>query len=101
MWKIAQKLQGGLRDLEFNIGNTLSPITPIHFSSSDKDKVLKAIRYLREEKRIFTVAVAYPIVPIGEIVFRLIPTANHSEDDVEITIEAFKDLRELGIISPT
>jgi glycine C-acetyltransferase len=32
----------------------------------------------------------YPMIPKGEIILRVIPTAAHSLEDVQITLEAFK-----------
>jgi len=38
--------------------------------------------------------VVYPVIPKGEIILRLIPTAMHTVEDVAYTIEAFKTIRE-------
>jgi glycine C-acetyltransferase len=35
----------------------------------------------------------YPVVPKGVIMLRLIPTAVHTMEDVEITINAFKSIK--------
>jgi glycine C-acetyltransferase len=37
--------------------------------------------------------VVYPVVPKGVIMLRLIPTAVHTLEDVEITINAFKSVK--------
>jgi glycine C-acetyltransferase len=37
--------------------------------------------------------VVYPVVPKGMIILRLIPTAVHSLEDVNETIEAFKSIK--------
>jgi len=37
--------------------------------------------------------VIYPVVPKGDILLRLIPTATHTLEDVKQTIEAFKACR--------
>ncbi len=39
---------------------------------------------------LFCSVVVYPVVPKGVILLRLIPTAVHTEEDVEYTINAFK-----------
>ena len=36
--------------------------------------------------------VIYPVVPRGTILLRLIPTAVHTDEDVKLTIQAFKDV---------
>ena len=37
---------------------------------------------------------AYPVVPRGVILFRLVPTASHDEEDVQRTLEAFRIVRD-------
>jgi glycine C-acetyltransferase len=49
---------------------------------------------LRENYGIFCSMVVYPVIPKGEIILRLMPTATHTLEDVEITVEAFKKVRE-------
>ena len=49
---------------------------------------------LRENYGIFCSIVTYPVVPKGVIMLRLIPTAVHTNDDVEKTINAFKEVKE-------
>jgi glycine C-acetyltransferase len=33
--------------------------------------------------------VVYPVIPKGQIIYRLIPTASHNDEDIELTLEAF------------
>ena len=47
---------------------------------------------LRENYNIFCSIVAYPVVPKGVIMLRLIPTAAHSSEDVEYTLKAFAEV---------
>ena len=35
----------------------------------------------------------YPVVPKGVILIRLIPTADHTMEDVEYTIKAFSEIK--------
>ena len=49
---------------------------------------------LRENYNIFCSVVTYPVIPKGSILLRLIPTAIHTLEDVEYTINAFKDVRQ-------
>ena len=44
---------------------------------------------LRENFNIFCSMVIYPVIPKGDILLRLIPTAMHNLDDVKETIDAF------------
>jgi glycine C-acetyltransferase len=48
---------------------------------------------LRENHGIFCSIVVYPVVPKDTILLRLIPTAAHSLEDVQRTINSFKDVK--------
>ena len=45
---------------------------------------------LRENYGIFCSIVVYPVIPKGHIIYRLIPTAAHTDDDIERTLNAFQ-----------
>jgi glycine C-acetyltransferase len=94
MWRIARLLQGGLTELGYDIGDTASPITPVYVPAGDLGTAMSMVRMLREEYGVFVSGVTYPVVPHGVVMFRLIPTASHSEEDVSRTLAAFKGLRE-------
>ncbi len=92
LWTVVNALQSGLKEAGFNIGATESPVTPVYMSGS----VIEAtnlILDLRENHSIFCSIVIYPVVPKGDILLRLIPTAMHNLDDVKLTISAFTTCR--------
>jgi glycine C-acetyltransferase len=92
LWTIVNALQKGLREKGFDIGKTESPVTPVYFTGGVPE--LTQITYeLRENHNIFCSIVVYPVVPKGVIMLRLIPTAVHTLDDVEYTINAFAQLK--------
>ena len=100
MWHVSKRLQDGLRELGFNIGNTESPITPVYVPAGDEETATRAMKLLRTEYGIFVSAVTYPVVPRGVVLFRLTSTASHTDEDVDITLEAFKKLRDHLNIKP-
>jgi glycine C-acetyltransferase len=89
LWKIVNALQNGLKEAGFEIGNTQSPVTPV-FLNGTIGEATKLIYDMRENYNIFCSMVVYPVVPKGIILLRLIPTAVHTLDDVNYTIDAFK-----------
>jgi glycine C-acetyltransferase len=92
LWKVVNALQNGLRERGFNIGNTQSPVTPVILSGGVGEAA--ALAYdLRENFSIFCSVVIYPVVPKDVIMLRLIPTAAHNLDDVEVTIKAFEAVK--------
>jgi len=93
LWTIVNALQNGLREAGFNLGNTESPVTPVMLSGGDSEAI--GVTYdLRERFNIFCSIVIYPVVPKGVILLRLIPTAVFTLEDVDFTINAFKEIRE-------
>lgn len=49
---------------------------------------------LRENYGIFCSIVVYPVIPKGHIIYRLIPTAAHSQEDIDVTLKAFSETKE-------
>ena len=94
MWQMARRLQKGLTDLGYDIGDTQSPITPVYVIAGSEKTAMAMIAHLREEHGIFVSGVTYPVVPRAVVLFRMIPTAAHSEEDVDRTVAAFKGMRD-------
>ncbi len=93
LWTITNALQNGLRERGFNLGNTQSPVTPV-FLSGQASEGTNLSYDLRENFNIFCSVVGYPVVPKGVIIIRIIPTAVHTLEDVEYTLEAFSKIKE-------
>lgn len=91
LWKIVNALQSGLKNAGFEIGKTQSPVTPVYLNGSIPEAA-NLIHDLRENFNIFCSMVVYPVVPKGIIILRLIPTAVHTLEDVEYTINAFSSI---------
>ena len=92
LWTIVKALQNGLREAGFNLGQTESPVTPVILDGTVAEAT-NIIIDLRENYDIFCSVVVYPVVPKGVILLRLIPTAVHTMEDVEYTIETFKKIK--------
>lgn len=92
LWTIVNALQKGLREKGLNLGKTESPVTPVILSGSPGEAT--QITYdLRENYNIFCSIVVYPVVPKNVILLRLIPTAVHTLEDVEYTVNAFGEIK--------
>jgi glycine C-acetyltransferase len=92
LWIIVQALQKGLKAENFDLGVTNSPVTPVYLSGSVPEGT-NVIMDLRENYNIFCSIVIYPVIPKGQLLLRLIPTASHTLEDVEYTIKAFSEVR--------
>lgn len=93
LWTIVDALQSGLKKAGFEIGNTQSCVTPVYLNGTIPEATA-LILDLRENHDIFCSMVVYPVVPKGIILLRLIPTAAHTMEDVDYTIDAFSKIRE-------
>jgi glycine C-acetyltransferase len=93
LWKVATALQDGLKKAGFDIGATNSAVTPV-FLSGTVAEATNITFDLREHYNIFCSMVVYPVVPKGTIMLRLIPTAVHTLEDVDYTIQAFLKIKE-------
>ncbi len=91
LWKITNALQSGLKNAGFEIGPTNSCVTPVYMNGSIPEST-NLIYDLRENHNIFCSMVVYPVVPKGMIILRLIPTAVHTLEDVNYTIECFSKI---------
>jgi glycine C-acetyltransferase len=52
------------------------------------------IHDMRENYNIFCSVVVYPVIPKGQIMLRLIPTAAHTDQDIDETLAAFSALNQ-------
>ncbi|MDB5124409.1 MAG: aminotransferase class I/II-fold pyridoxal phosphate-dependent enzyme [Mucilaginibacter sp.] len=93
LWEITRTLQNGLRERGFNLGVTNTMVTPVVLEG-DLYEATSLTRDLRENYGIFCSIVIYPVIPKGLIVLRLIPTAAHSFDDVQRTLDAYSEMAE-------
>lgn len=92
LWTIATSLQKGLVEAGFDIGVTNSPVTPV-FLKGNLAEATNLTFDLRENYNIFCSIVIYPVVPKDVIMLRLIPTAAHTLEDVQYTIDTFKTMK--------
>jgi glycine C-acetyltransferase len=92
LWHIVNKLQRGLKERGFDIGKTNSPVTPIYMKGGLPEATNMVVD-LRENYNIFCSVVVFPVIPKGEIIFRIIPTAAHTDEDVDITLKAFEETK--------
>lgn len=92
LWTIVNALQKGLKEAGFDLGKTNSPVTPVYLNGGEAEAT-NLVYDLRENYGIFCSMIVYPVIPKGELILRLIPTAMHSLEDVEYTVKAFKEVR--------
>ncbi|HEY8387044.1 MAG TPA: aminotransferase class I/II-fold pyridoxal phosphate-dependent enzyme [Parasegetibacter sp.] len=92
LWANATALQNGLREKGFDIGKTDSVVTPVYMKGG-VEEATAMVMDLRENYNIFCSIVVYPVIPRGHIIYRLIPTAVHTAEDIELTLKAFEETK--------
>jgi glycine C-acetyltransferase len=92
LWENALKLQSGLKERGFDIGKTDSVVTPVYMTGG-VEEATAMVMDLREHYRVFCSIVVYPVIPKGHIIYRLIPTAAHSDEDIQATLKAFSETK--------
>jgi len=92
LWSNARKLQQGLKDRGFDIGKTDSVVTPVNMKGG-VEEATAMVMDLRENYGVFASIVVYPVIPKGHIIYRLIPSAVHTDEDIRLTLEAFTETK--------
>jgi glycine C-acetyltransferase len=53
----------------------------------------QTVSFLRD-RGVFVTAITYPVIPLGLLMYRMIPTASHTEEDVDHTLRVFREMRD-------
>ncbi|MEO6758437.1 MAG: pyridoxal phosphate-dependent aminotransferase family protein [Saprospiraceae bacterium] len=93
LWDNVRMLQGGLKERGFDIGDTNTCVTPVYMHG-EVEEAMALVKDMRDNYGVFCSLVAYPVIPKGMLILRLIPTAEHTEEDIRVTLDAFSAVRE-------
>jgi len=85
--KVADFMRSGLRDLGFNVWTSQTPIIPVVVGD-----MMTCFTFWRDllEAGVFANAVVPPAVPRGQSLMRTSYMATHSDEELELVLEAFK-----------
>ncbi len=96
LWHNTKYFKDKMAALGFNLGASVTPITPVMIGDTAKAQALSRQLF---EAGIFAMAITYPTVPIGKERLRLMMSATHSTEDLNFAVGAFEKAgRELGLI---
>lgn len=96
LWENARYFKKEMKDLGFNTGVSVTPITPIMLGEA-----ALAHQFSRElyENGVFASALGYPTVPQGKARIRVMISAAHSKADLDQGLEIFAKVgKKLGVI---
>lgn len=100
LWKNTLRLREGLQKIGYTVLPSESPVTPV-LTQGSTDLCQDIMRKLREEHGVFVSGVAYPVVPRGTVLIRLIPTAAHNDEHIDKTLEAFDAIKDFVFSAAT
>ncbi len=92
LWENTLNLRKGLTKAGYHVLPSESPVTPV-LTKGSTDLARTFMRILRDEHGVFVSGVTYPVVPKGLVLLRLIPTARHTPEHIQSTIEAFEAIK--------
>ncbi|MFC2082910.1 glycine C-acetyltransferase [Candidatus Bipolaricaulota bacterium] len=96
LWENADYFTGQLKALGFDCGHSETPITPVMLGEAPTAWAFSKRLF---EEDIFATAIAFPTVPRGAARIRVMSSAAHSREDLDLAIEKFALVgRELGVI---
>ena len=97
LWDNTRYFKTELQKLGFNTGRTETPIIPIIVGEVAKAKDFSARLF---EQGVFAMALGFPTVPEGTARIRVMNTAAHTRQDLDMGLEIFGKVgRKLGVIS--
>lgn len=87
LWNNSERLKTGLSNIGFNTGSSKTPITPVIVG--DEKKAIELSNTLYNDYNLFASPIVYPTVALGTARIRLMPSAAHSDADIDETIDSF------------
>ncbi|HEX6385477.1 MAG TPA: glycine C-acetyltransferase [Anaerolineae bacterium] len=96
LWANAEFFKKGMQALGFDTGQTQTPIVPVMLGEAPLAQQFSRRLF---EAGVFAMAIGYPTVPHGKARIRVMNSAAHSNDDLDIALDAFDRVgKELGVI---
>lgn len=96
LWENARIFKAEMKRLGFDTGLSTTPITPVMLGEAPL-----AQQFSRElfEENVFAMPLGFPTVPKGKARIRVMISATHSKEDLELSLSAFARVgRKLGVI---
>jgi len=87
LWENAKYFQDALRGLGFDLGRTVTPITPVIIGDAKAAKEFSAALF---EEGVFAQAIGFPTVPVGKARIRCMVSAAHTREDLDYAVERMK-----------
>ncbi|MBN1260218.1 MAG: glycine C-acetyltransferase [Anaerolineae bacterium] len=95
LWANTEFFKGEMAALGFDVGHSVTPITPVMLGDVKLAKTFSARLF---DEGVFAMALGFPTVPEGLARIRVMVSASLAKDDLEFGLEKFAKVgRELGV----
>lgn len=96
LWSNAALFKKEMQAMGFNTGVTQTPIVPVMLGEAALAQKFSQRLF---EEGVFAMAIGYPTVPQGKARIRVMNSAAHSQNDLEVALDVFGRVgQELGVI---
>ncbi len=97
LWDNANYFKTEMGKLGFDTGLSVTPITPVMLGEAQLAQEFSRQLF---QNSVFAMAIGYPTVPQGKARIRVMISAAHNRDDLDLGLQAFATVgRNLGVIS--
>jgi glycine C-acetyltransferase len=96
LWDNAKYLKQKFNEIGFDTGSSETPITPVMLPSEDVAREFSSKLF---EEDVFATPIVYPMVAKDKSRIRVIPSAAHAKEDLDLGIKAFAKVgKVLGVL---
>ena len=96
LWSNAQLFRESMQEMGFDTGQSQTPIVPVMLGEAPLAQQFSQRLF---EEGVFAMALGFPTVPRGKARIRVMNSAAHSAQDIELALETFRKVgEELDVI---
>jgi glycine C-acetyltransferase len=96
LWSNAKVFREGMQKMGFDTGHSQTPIVPVMLGEAP---IAQQFSQRLFEEGVFAMAIGFPTVPRGKARIRVMNSAAHSMQDIELALDTFGKVgKELGVI---
>jgi glycine C-acetyltransferase len=90
LWDNTRFWKEGLHEAGFDTMGSETPITPVFVGDEGKAQAMERALW---DEGVYAISIAYPTVARGKARIRTMPSAAHTQEDLQFALEAFKKVR--------
>lgn len=91
LWDNTRWWKNALQEAGFDTMGSETPITPVYVGDEGKAQRMEAALW---ERGVYALSIVYPTVGLGKARIRTMPSAAHTQEDLEFALKAFVDVRD-------